>query len=1666
MRKKRYKGNTFNLFKVRVLPVLVLFGIFMLLFGVSAFSLNFKDRVIEYNGQSWNFGDKGEKEFKQKWFTQREEISFTVDLQDDYERQKSNNTEMEIPFEVTGKYGNSNIIINNVEAQEGRFIVKATLDTSLTTAEDKVAYFTIDFKENTWGIPKEKKYFSITKDSIPPKVELSVEGKTSKDGKLLFEQDVELTIKVIEKNFDSSKVVVKNVNGEEEVLSPKWDGTTGTVPLTENGEYTIAAEVTDGAGNKGSEELSFAIAKKGERSFIVYKDRRTLDDGATIKPGNLEFEVTNPLKITDASIKVTKNNETTIDVTNKKLSAKSVVWNHNFTEDGVYEALITVSDNYDTHEYSFNFTVDGSGPEIEILGADNNGIYTESHTITVKIDDASDYEIEALTATRKDINGQEQKPYGEFEEQNDQFSQEFQEEGLYTIFVKAKDTLGNESEESLSFIIDSSKPVLEPSLDKEYYSHLETDLKLTLKDYSLDLNQTSATLYIGEDDTTGKTIVISKKDSFTAEATVNLPKEDKLVKEGIYKIVWNSTDGAKNIAGGEIIFTVDNTDPVLSIKTDGEEIVGGEKFAEGKKVKVSVSDANFDESKTSLTVKKYNKKLEKIGDEDFILNENGLDVSFEDTGLYELTLQSEDKAGNKAGPLTVKFKIDKDAPVFQISNLTDGAYYSSVNAIFTVKDFTLNMGKTSLTYQNLDNPDQFIGEIPLTQVRFWKAKAEALFGPICEKNDQDDPGEEGSSKKLICGEGKYLITFSSQDDAGNGILTNTLNFTLDYTAPTITLNGIEDKAHTPSGELEIGIDDNFKLDTVIVEVEKDGEPLKREEFTRTDEKELSSPWSYTLSYNMDEEKMDDGHYKVKVTSIDKAKNKSEEEISFVIDSKSPKVKIDGVEDSTYYIGDKKATIIVTERNYNSGNISEYVDVTVTKNGKEVQLDKDIKWTKGENDRWTLDLKFAEDAAYTINVTAKDEAGNKPASEQVAFTIDTVKPKLSIDGVENGHNYKSKEATITVTDTNIDLDNTTLTITKGGVAYNAGQLEMVEGSTTKAQLTYNFKEEGVYRIELKSTDLAKQTTELEEEVVFIIDSTAPVVEILGIKNGSYNPKDMLVTLAVTEHNYTSNKVDIKVTRNGENYPDYPVENWKNIGKESKLRYNFKEDGHYNIAITATDKAGNGPVTKTVTFTVDKTKPAIEISGVNNSEHYNVNKTVTIGITDKNLDINKVNVTRNGSSYNAGSFSSSGNSATLVHTFTAEGEYNIFVEAIDKAGNNFTKEMNFKIDKTAPVITPYVGGENHVIKDGEYINKMFTPNFSLDVKDDRIVSVLLNGNDVTGKVPAITVDGKYDFKVVARDKAGNESEIAFGFTLDVTMPKLDISGVVDGYFNKDVAPVVTYSDKNLDKEKTSVTLNGQPYKSGTKLQYEQDYVLKANIVDLAGNVTARSIVFTIDKTAPSIKFTEPISEQYFNNSIIPGLIVEDMSNYDIISMTLDGESYEIGQEIDVEGKHVLYFEVKDAAGNIKQLSVEFIIDTTPPKVVYEGVKKNETYYDPVYVKISLDNPLDRIQQVTVNGELFDGEVTEKDGKKYVKVSATKLGEHEIKVLAVDEAGNESEVTIPFQISEKSLLMKVYENKPLFAGSVAGGVALLGAAGTLGYRRIRKNSIKKDIENDYYN
>ena len=155
-----------------------------------------------------------------------------------------------------------------------------------------------------------------------------------------------------------------------------------------------------------------------------------------------------------------------------------------------------------------------------------------------------------------------------------------------------------------------------------------------------------------------------------------------------------------------------------------------------------------------------------------------------------------------------------------------------------------------------------------------------------------------------------------------------------------------------------------------------------------------------------------------------------------------------------------------------------------------------------------------------------------------------------------------------------------------------------------------------------------------------------------------------------------------------------------GEESLIEKQFSEDGTYCVSVFAKDKAGNEAKTKSVTFSVDKTKPEIQIIGTDNYQLWSKPASLRFSIEESNYEGNQVSITGTRKEIdgkieklNVPAMKNDGKISSMLQVFEKDGIYELQINAKDLAGNANSKEMHFVIDQTSPEINgveKYDGG----------------------------------------------------------------------------------------------------------------------------------------------------------------------------------------------------------------------------------------------------------------------------------------------------------------------------------------------------------------------------------------
>ncbi len=573
--------------------------------------------------------------------------------------------------------------------------------------------------------------------------------------------------------------------------------------------------------------------------------------------------------------------------------------------------------------------------------------------------------------------------------------------------------------------------------------------------------------------------------------------------------------------------------------------------------------------------------------------------------------------------------------------------------------------------------------------------------------------------------------------------------------------------------------------------------------------------------------------------------------------------------------------------------------------------------------------------------------------------------------------------------------------------------------------------------VKITDRAGNTS--TEKIKFSIDKTAPTIQVTYDNNRAdqvnkdFYKADRTATIVITERNFKPEDVVHKITNTDGVIPK--LVGWStaaNSHDPDKTTHTatvkYTADGDYTFDINYKDNAGNAAAAfKQQKFTLDKTKPVIHVTYNNNAaakgHYYKAARTATITIKEHNFDTSRLKIT--------GTASDNG------------------------------KKKAF----------PQVSGWRS------------------------------NGDNRTATIH-YAADGKYTFDIAYTDMAGNVADDfkKEEFIIDQTAPKLSITGVKDKSANNgDVIPVVSYSDTNFNQNAVSIKLkganngpqkldgvyskaaNGQTFKFNNfaKTKKTDDiYTLSATVTDYAGNRTSETIQFSVNRYGSVYVFADSLKEiegkyvQKEQDVIVTETNVDSLKKDSVkVKMTkndtptdlTEGKDYNVthsggkGQWSQYkyvihkelfagDGKYTIALYSEDAAGNVneninekKKAEISFGIDKTAPVIVPIDLEDGKQYpVDNKEVTVSVKDNL-VLSGVTVY--LNDKQVSLKNkGEDYQFAVPSLNSKQNVKITAVDAAGNEKVTDIRDILVSTNPIVRLYNNKPLFMGSI-GGVGILG-------------------------
>ena len=870
--------------------------------------------------------------------------------------------------------------------------------------------------------------------------------------------------------------------------------------------------------------------------------------------------------------------------------------------------------------------------------------------------------------------------------------------------------------------------------------------------------------------------------------------------------------------------------------------------------------------------------------------------------------------------------------------------------------------------------------------------------------------------------GNYTITVVAINNAGVSSKAYTYDFSIDNTAPVITLFAIENGSQNPIVDETSSQDYRyyFQHNTNVTVTAKDSASgVKEIHFRAYDvvKKDNAVDETKTVSSNNN-------------AVFEVPANFKGEIYAYAVD----KFDNSGIDKNIQGEGEKKPDdLIVETQQHHNGNAS----VTMS------------RAKANYKDNSGLDL-------YSGNVNARvvfedAYAGIKDAEIKVSDYRNTVTNTISVSVDNNGNITSSGNGSVTVTGTKAKNTNDNL-ITNIVIDY------VVTDNSNNIKITTSM------------TDRAGNKTDNVKDSLSI-DKTKPVIDVKYDNNehttyggNDYYKADRTATVTVTERNFDESLVEATIMRNGGRYTT--IGGWTHNNNTAdpdksthvaKIVYNT--DGDFTFDIAVKDKAMNSADKFTQQkFTVDKTAPVIDVSFDNNSakngNYYKADRTATIKITEHNFNSGSqyVNIPVTAEGTTAPSvvgWSGSGDDHNATVSFNKDGKYSFTVDYTDLAGNKAVQKKvdSFYIDKTAPEVE-ITGVADHQAYNGTvapvvtYRDDNFT-----DDHDFRFTKIDINGkSDDTSKfdydtggngvtefiykyrdfAEVLENDGIYNFTVELSDKAGNSTSKSVTFSVNrfgSTFKASDESKklINNGYTNAE-QDIVIEEINVTPLTKHSVTLA----KSGgnsTELVENTDYTFTSSN---NGNEWCKS-VYTVNKKNFS-----------------------DEAAYTVTIMSVDKAK-------NTNNNRMADSSLSTEQKNKRECAISFVVDKTSPLVSITGIKDNELYKEASKkVKIVCeDDNLDKSKLVVTldNKKLAEGEdytiVDDKDGSiagmltaEIVLKAETGGIKENLKVTIGDLAGNTGEKSVDNFILSANIFQRFFANPVLVICTFA-GLALVIAA-----------------------
>ncbi|MGK2859052.1 MAG: Ig-like domain-containing protein, partial [Thermoanaerobaculia bacterium] len=746
---------------------------------------------------------------------------------------------------------------------------------------------------------------------------------------------------------------------------------------------------------------------------------------------------------------------------------------------------------------------------------------------------------------------------------------------------------------------------------------------------------------------------------------------------------------------------------------------------------------------------------------------------------------------------------------------------------------------------------------------------------------------------------QHALLVTVRDDVGNVTPLPALHFTIDRAAPVVTITKDDVRFSGGAFNVEVAlegtVDDLTPAPLVMVLRDANGD----------------------APYTPDTLITADGTYTITAKATDLVGHETiVGPFTFVINQSGPGIAfLDGdvpLQADTFYKRAVPARIAVTN----------LLPPTVTATLDDVAWPLTLENTTGTTRTYAGPVITTE-GRHTLVVRVTDDAGND-VTAPIAFTIDTTPPTIAILEGEAAfprpNHVFDRDVTATVrVDDAITTPKATMTL--DDVPYS-------DGTTITA--------EGVHTIAATAVDEAGNTAS-DGPFRFTIDKSDPVVTLLE-GTDPFPPDSWFsrpVQPGIEIHDLTPVTVEVLVDSATTTFTQSATDGTTSIWTGTAI----SAEGPHTIAVTVTDSVGRVTPLDPVSFTIDTTPPAIDVTSHTEGQVVTAPSVVLAGASD-----DAVSVTVNGT---AATVTTASKTWTTGELSLLEGETTFIVVGTDRAGNNsqpITRTIH--LDTRGPALAVTTPPSGTCVNTAALTVQGTASDARLASVKARVGStpydVTLTGGTWSVTIPTVA-DGPIGVVIEAADAAGHTATTTASYRIDRTKPVIEIheggAPFAATLVNRVVALFVRATDADPSVHLT-MTLDGAPYVSGAPIEAETTHTLVAAARDCAGNPETRTLTFRIDKTAPTLTNLAPANGA--TTGTMPSAITgasEDATKVEIVGSALAATpttgSFTLGGVPFEEGTNRFTLRATDEAGNARDLAYVVTIKTVAPTVeITEG------------------------------------------------------------------------------------------------------------------------------------